>query len=421
MGLVSRLSRGAISYLGEARNFNRNIRLLLFASVLSGIAQGIFTVDFNLYILSLGIEPDVLGGILSAGPFAHALASIPVGFLGELFGYRKVFAAIYGLAGLSQLAQVATPNTNVIVVAAFIAGLAFSGDFVVRLPFLAANADDSGRTTHVFSFNSVLSSISFSLGSLFAGYVPNLLAWISPDLTTSYRYTLYIAGALTLLAVIPALLIKDRVAQQRKKISLYPYLRGMDRFTVQVATVELFIGLTLGLIAPFMNIFYIYRLGTSREFFGTVAALAVLPVIIATAVGPSVAVRMGNVSAVRALRFLIPISTVIMALTTSPFLGTGAYWAYRALSMMSQSLWFAFVMEAAAPRAKVAASAWLEITFWIGMGLAARVTGSLLAQSDYVLPFYLSSAAAVAAGVLTHFCVRSCQASPTQSEKVMHV
>jgi len=419
MGLVSRLSRGAVSYLGEARKFSRNVRLLLLASVLSGIAQGIFTVDFNLYILSLGIKPDALGGILSAGPFAHALASIPVGFLGELFGYRKAFGAIYGLAGLSQLAQVATPNLSVIVAGAFMAGLAFSGDFVVRLPFLAANADDS-RRTHVFSFSTVLGAASFSIGSLFAGYMPNWLSWITPDLATSYRYTLYIAGVLTLLAVIPALMIRDKKPQQRKRISLHPYLWGIDRFTVQTATVELFIGLTMGLIAPFMNVFYIYRLGTSREFFGTVAALAVVPTMIATALGPTIAKRLGNIGTVRAARFLVPLATLLMALTANPFLGTGAYWAYRALFMMSQSIWFVFVMEAAAHRAKAATSAWLEITFWLGMGLAARVTGSLLSRSDYVLPFYLSSAAAVVTAALTHLCAGACEAPPVDHEKAVH-
>lgn len=416
MGLVSRLGRGVVSYLGEARQFKRNVRLLLLASVLSGVAQGIFNVDFNLYILSLGIEPDVLGGILSAGPLAHALASIPVGFLGESFGYRKAFVAIYGLAGLSQLAQVTTPNINVIVAAAFVTGLAFSGDFVVRLPFLAASAAES-RRTHVFSFSSVLTSLSFALGSFFAGYVPNLLSWLTPDLTASYRYTLYIAGALTLLAVLPASMIQDDVLRQRKKISLYPYLWGIDRFTVRVAVVELFIGLTMGLINPFMNVFYIYRLGTSREFFGNVAALAVVPTMAATAIGPAIAVRLSNIGAVTAARWLVPVSTLAMALTTSPFIGTGGYWAYRALFMMSQSIWFAFVMETAAPRAKAATSAWLEITFWIGMAIAAQVTGRLLALSNYALPFYISTASAVVTGILTYACARRYRALAALTEE----
>jgi predicted MFS family arabinose efflux permease len=139
--------------------------------------------------------------------------------------------------------------------------------------------------------------------------------------------------------------------------------------------------------------------------------------MLATAIGPAIALRLSNIGAVRAARFLVPISTMVMALTTNPFLGTGGYWAYRALFMMSQSIWFAFVMETAAPRAKAATSAWLEITFWIGMGLAARVTGTLLAQTNYALPFYISTASALVTAILTHICAVSCHSRPLVAEE----
>jgi len=414
---MTRLVRGVASYVGTTRELNRNLKLLLMCTMLSGIGQGIFLVDFNLYILSLGVDANVLGRILSAGPFAHALASIPVGFMGEVLGYRFSFLAIYALAGLSQLAQVATSSVAVIAAASFAAGLAFSGDFVVRLPFVAANAGSSVRT-RAFSISTVVNAISFAVGSFLAGYLPDMLASIAPDLTTCYRYTLYIAGVLTLAAVIPALLICDAQRSRRSKISLYPYLWGIDRFTVKVAAVELFLGLTLGLTNPFMNIFYLYHLRTSREFFGTVAALALLPMMLATVVGPAIAARRGNLNTVTLARFVMPVAIAGMALTTSPWLATGGYWAYRALFMMSQSIWFAFVMDSALPRAKAAASAWLEITYWIGTGVAAPVTGALLARSNYVMPFYMSAVAALLAAMLTHISLGWRRARPPETAVV---
>jgi len=413
VGYVTRIGRGALSYVREAREFDRNIKLLLLATALSGLGQGIFGVDFNLYILSMGIQTDTLGRILSAGPFAHAVAAIPLGFLGEMVGYKSLFVAIYLIAGLSQLVQAATPSVGVISAAAFFGGLALAGDFVVRLPFLATYTREAQRT-RVFSLSSLLSVISFSAGSLLAGYMPDLLYGLSPHLTTRYRYTLYLAGALILAAVVPALMIAPRPRGKAKKISLHPYLRGIDRFTVQLATVELFVGITMGLIMPFMNIHFTYRLGASREFFGTIAALALLPVAIATAVGPSVAARMGTVRAITVLRFVIPVCTLALALTDHRLLATAAYWGYRALFMTSQSIWFSFAMGTAVPRSKAAAAAWLEITFCLGMGIAAWVTGSLLAVGNYTLPFYLSSAAAVLTGLTTHFFMHSREEQPAK-------
>lgn len=405
MGILHKVVQSTKDYIQLIKSFNRNIHLLLLGSVLSGIAQGIISVDFNLYILSVGIEPDSLGKILSAGPFAHALASIPIGFLGELLGYRIAFIAIYGIAGLSQLAQVATPNVTLISAAAFVGGLALSGNFVVRLPFLASNAEPSKRT-HVFSLNSLLHSLTLAIGSLLAGHLPNLMQWFTSDLTLQYRYTLYLAGLFTLISVLPMFFITPPETPRRhRKISLYPYLWGMDSFTTKSAIIELFIGLTMGLILPFMNLYFIQHLGTSREYFSTIAALAVIPTTLAAAFGPLIADRLGDFRAILVSRYLIPLTTIIMALTTSPLLGSGGYWLYRALFTMGQALWFAYAMATAAARAKVAVSAWLEITFWLGQALAALITGNLLADSNYVLPFYLSSGAAIATGVLTQFLV----------------
>lgn len=371
------------------------------ASVLSGVASGIFTVDFNLYILNIGIKADGLGQILSASPFAHCLAAIPIGFIGELVGYKKAFLGIFIISGVAQLAQVAIPNINLISLAAFAGGLALSGNFVVRLPFLSANVKGSERS-HVFTLDSILNAISFAFGALLAGYLPNLFGAFNLDVVLQYRYTLFISGIFMLLASVPVFMIKDIPVSSHTKISLAPYLWGIDRFTVKLAVVELFVGLTMGLIVPFMNIYFIYKLGVTREFYGSVEALAFIPGMIMLALGPLLVKRYGLVKTIVGARFVIPFCTLLLALLPMPAVGTTAYLGYKALFNMSQSIWFAFVMAAASKKAKVAVSAWLEITFNLGMGLAALVTGSLLLHSDYLWPFLLSTAAAVAVVSCTH-------------------
>jgi MFS family permease len=411
--LRRRADSGVINYIRHIGRFNINIRLLLLSSVLSGIAQGMFSVDFNLYVLSLGIEPDGLGRILSAGPFAHALAAIPIGFLGEFFGYRVAFTIIYGLAGISQLVQVATGNAYLMATAAFVGGLALSGNFVVRIPFLAANVSP-GERTHVFSINSLLNSITVALGALLAGFLPNLLSRLTVDLTLQYRYTLYIAGLFTVISVIPILFIEPQIRRREHKISLKPYLWGIDAFTIKSATVELFIGLTLGLIIPFMNLYFIFHLGANREFYSSVEALSIIFTTLAAAIGPMLALKWGNGRAIVLGRYLVPVSTLLMAVAAMPAMGTAGYWSYRAIFTMSQSLWFAYAMGTASPKAKVAVSAWLEIMFWLGRGLAAIVTGSLLADANYTLPFYLSTVAALLTAFLTHaFIERRTKSVPT--------
>jgi len=358
--------------------------------VLHGTSQGIISVAFSLYILSLGIGADVLGGILSAGPLAQAAGSIPAGLLAEHIGFRRSFFIVYGVAGLARLAQFSTPNVPVIAVAAFVAGLALSGEFVVRLPFLAANTTAVERTL-AYSVSSMLFSLSVSLGSLLAGYAPTLLLRFVPDLTVAYRYTLYVAGVLTLLTLLPCMRMREPPPTHSRKISVRLYLWGMDRFTLQHAIVSLFVGLSFGTIMSFASVLFVYHLGTTREFFGTAAALSILPVTLAIALAPAIGRNLGSVLPVTWLRGLMPVSLMTLALTTNPLIGTAAYWSQRVLAMTSQPLSFSFAMDTATEKAKAPVSAWLNITFWLGNAIAAPIAGAFVARDNYVLPLFLSS------------------------------
>ena len=417
--MIGRLYRGSRRYTRRIGQFNRNVRLSFLASAMSGIAQGIFAVTFNLYILSLGIGENVLGAILSAAPFAQAIGSIPASIAGEIIGYKNAFAVIFGATGLGQLAQAATPVAPLIFVAAFMGGLGYAGDFVVRLPFLAANTSPPERA-HVFSISSMIFSVALALGGLFAAYAPHLLRSVAPDLTTAYRYTLYVAGSLTLASVIPSLLLHHQVDHARERNTLSIYLWGMDRFTFQQAVVSLFVGLSIGAVLPFANLYFINHLGSSREFFGIISALAIVPAVVTTALGPVLAARLGSVRAVTVLRLVIPAALVVMAITTNPLLGAVAFWAFRSLFMMAQPLSFAFAMEAAKPRAKAAASAWLNVTFWLGNAVAAPVTGIFLARSNYAAPLLLSAVAVGLAAACNHFFFGPLQGRGATPEPAVH-
>jgi MFS family permease len=390
---------GTANLFKSFNRYNQNCKLLFTVTVLNGFSQGIFMVVFNLYILSLGITPDVLGGILSAGPFAQALGSIPMGFLMETIGFKKVFLIIYGVSGIAKLVQVASAFVPLISGAAFVSGLALAGDFVVRLPFLAANTEPEQRT-QVYSMSAILNSISMALGSLFAGYAPTLVQHLfGIDMTVTYRYTLFLAGMLSLIAVLPALKITDSPRTHTRKISLAPYLWHMDRFTVQQAVVSLFVGVSLGLTNPFMNMYFIYHLGTTREFFGTVSALSIIPALIATAIGPILAVAWGSVRIVTYLRSAIPVFMINLAITTNPWLGTISNWLMNSFSTTAQPISFSFAMQAAKPSAKPAASAWLNVTFWLGNAMAAPLAGAFLVKSNYRAPLLIAAGSILLAGI----------------------
>lgn len=414
---ISNLFHRASRYVARVRALHRNVHLALIAGVLGGLAYAVFNVVFNLYILSLGIEADVLGRIVGATPLAEALAAIPSGFIAEQIGFRKSMLIIYAATGLSRLAQLSTPDASLIALAGFIGGLGSAGAFVVRIPFLAANSAEEERNL-VFSMNSVLQSVSMALGALFAGHLPNLLSPFVQDLSTAYRYTLVGASAVSLLALLPMWVVREKPVLHERKISLHPYLWGIDRTTVKHAAISLFRGLSMGLVRPFLNVYFVLGLGTSREFFSSVSALAVIPSTLATALSPVVASALGTARAITLLRCLIAVPTIAITVTGIPVIAALFHWAERAVSGMVMPLTFAFSMNTAERRAKTATAAWMHVAFVLGSAIAAPATGLLLARSRYAIPFYLAAAAMFVAGLLNYAFFPSLHSRRGQSEAV---
>jgi len=402
---VAGARRAAIDYRNSLRGLNRNCWLLFLAGTLSGVAQGIFAVDFNLYILSLGVTADTLGAVLSAAPFAQALASIPMAFIAEALGFKLTFVLIFGLSALAKIGQVLSGSVPLIALSAFVDGLAMAGSFVVRLPFLALNAKPEAQT-QVYTVNSMLFSVSMSMGSLFASRLPALFSGLVPDLAGAYRATLLVAAALTLASVIPALLLRPTPMPRTQRPGLAAYFWKIDRFIIHQALITAVVGLSIGLIAPYMNLIFIDHLGTSVAFYGTISALALIPAVLGAAIIPIVATRTRSVvGVVTALRIAIPGFLVVLAMTASSAVGTGAYWAQNALFFMSSPLSFAFAMDVAR-ESRTLLSAWLNIAFWLGNALGAPVTGALIARSNYRLPLLLAAAVSVVAAVLNQGLMR---------------
>lgn len=393
------------NYWEQLRGFSKNVKLLTISSMLFFLSMGIFGVNFNLYILSVGLQPSSLGNVLTATAFAIMIVSIPIGFLAEKLGFRTAFIFIFLLSGISAIFQVATANLLIIMIAAFISGIARSGSFIVKLPFLTANAKESDQIV-VFSFTSVVDGIAFAIGSVIGGYLPNLFQYFSFDLYLSYRYSLYLSGLINLIALIPIFYIKDHSHLVHKKISLAPYLYHFEPFLVKGSVIEFFLGLMNGLIVPFANVFFLFYLNVNREFYSWVEALSIIPIAIATVLGPMIGRRIGNMQTVVVSRLILSICLGMFIFSSNHWLGTASYLIFRALFSMSQSLWFAFSMATISKRAKTALSAWLQITFQIGAIVSSQTTGRLLEKQNHTLPFFLSFAAAFIAGILTWIFIK---------------
>lgn len=387
-------------YIRNIKGFNRNIKLHLVNHFISNLGYGAFRAVFNLYILSMGITPDFLGVILSMAPFASALASIPIGFLAEKIGFKRSLILINLVIGTMYLIQVITPNRILIMSGAFLAGLVACGNFIIQLPFVSHYAKENKNQAYTLEI--LTFTLGNSIGALFGG---SLHEWINTLFSSEvlvYRAILIFFSFVIIAGSIPLFLMDDDKPTTNKEISLSPYLNGIDVNTVKFAAVELFLGSGMAFVVLFMNLIFVYYFNSTVEMFGIMSAVMVIPTIFFLFIGPFIAEKLTGFRVVLISRIVSVFLTLGVVLTQNVFIGSTAYVLFRAVFGLAQSLWFAYAISVATKRSRMATSAWLEITFQLGLGIAALIGGRLIARESYVMLGTLSSASMAVSFLLTY-------------------
>lgn len=392
-GNVSRARSGGFFDL------DRNIKTYLLTALLINIGFGVFQTDFNLYILSLGLTPDFLGLVLSMTPFAQAIAAIPIGFLAEKIGYKRSLIMVNLVVGIAYFLRVISSSPLLIMTASFLAGVMACGYFIIQLPFISHYAGE--KRNSAYTINSIVFYSAASIGGMMGGFLPNILGQVTANESIAFRIILVAFSLLIIIGTIPLFSLDKDQPDQDRKISLSPYITGIDANTIKFAVIEIFIGLGLAFLLFFMNLIFINHYQSNLESFGLMSALLIIPMVGLLLIGPRLADRYGSISVILFSRVLSFGFAFLVGFTMNPVVGGASYLFFRSTISLAQTLWFGFAITAATRRSRMATSTWLEITFQLGLGIAAIVGGRLVAANAYPVLGYISSASMLAAFILT--------------------
>src|SRR5437588_9275680 len=107
-------------YLKQFGRFQRNARLYLTSTALSGISIGIVLVLYNLYLQSLGYGTDFIGLILFVGAIGAGLAIFPAGVCIDHFGGKVILIWASALIATAGVGQILLPTPVPLLVSTFV-------------------------------------------------------------------------------------------------------------------------------------------------------------------------------------------------------------------------------------------------------------------------------------------------------------
>jgi MFS family permease len=383
-------------YIQPLRGFQRDARLFLWMTVISGIVLSGWQLFFNIYMLASGFTREFLGVVNSIPSLTGLLLGIPIGRLSDRIGRRRAILIGLALSSFSFLGQVTFKEPALVLLMSAFTGI-FNMFVIVSISPLMMKLSDLNNRTLLFSLNYGLQTLAGAVGSLFAGQLPavfgNLLG-VEAASAAAYQAVLIVTILLSAIALIPMWLLKEpQTTPAPIKAGEVEAGRtsGMTRLTVKLAIPNFLIGCGAAILIPYMNVFFKDRFAISDSRLGLLFSLSSLFIGVGSLIGPRLTLRLGG--KIRTVVLTQFASVVFMlAIGFVPVLGVAgfAFLMRAALMNMAAPLYSAFCMEQTPERQQGFVSSLLNIAWQIGWAVGPYISGVVQDRYGFA-PLFIST------------------------------
>ena len=369
------------TYWTRVKQFSPNARLFLVSIILTGAALGIYRLLFNFYVLSLGMDANVVGQLTSTNSMTALLLAVPMGYLADLLGRKKAFI-IGGLAVcLSIAGMVAWAVKGALFAMSILSGAALGLSAVTMSPFLLENSGPEERT-YLFSLASGAQMTASFAGNSIGGNLPTWVARyqdVLPTSSTAYAGALAIVALVATVGLAPFFFMKLPKLKKLEKALFAPfaYAAKEPKLLSKMILPMLITSIGAGLLMPFMNIFFRVVYHQPDPVIGTIMAWGALAMGVGLLIAPPIADRMGKIQLVVVTQGLsIPF---LAALGFAPWfwLSGAAFYVRIALMNMSGPVYQTFVMERVEAGARATVASLVSMANSFGWAFSPSISGWL--------------------------------------------
>lgn len=379
---------------------------VLYNALFNLSVLGVADVLMNFYFVSLGHDAAAIALLQSVPRVGGLLTSVPVGLLADRLGTRRVMIWSSLAIGLCYLLMVAVPSLAVLVLAQFCAGLFFGAQQIALGPFMMRLVDRHQRI-RFFARQNMISTIAMTIGIMLGGVLPSLVVMLNRLVSAApaadagtqtpfaYGGALLVAGAITLISIVPLLFVRagypvkhtpsaDAPHPARERI---PWLR-----LAFLSLPYLPFGFSGGLTFPFFNLFFRERFGAGDELIGVVMAMGWFGMALVPLLNPLLERRFGRVNALTLAMMIASVAFVALALAPALWISVIAFAVALSFRNIMNPLFPPMLMDTMPDRMHNHVSSLMQIMWSIGWFMATSISGALQMRYGYT---FTTMAAAV--------------------------
>ncbi len=420
-------------YLRQFGHFQRNTRLYLLQSAQVGIAIGLFTLLYPLYLSALGYKIDLIGLVLFFIPLGTGVAIIPAGFCIDRISHKAILIWSSMAIASAALGEILFRDLVLLCISAFVIGIGMSFQYVLNAPFLTSNSIPDERP-HLFSFNVVLILATTVLGELLGGVLPvwlrehpwamllglsRLLA--SETLARSYQIALLYGFLIALTSFIPLFLMtayrpahatsqrqpfwraswkdfkKDTITRPDATdlgitLSFWQRLRLFLLSPLAVMAGAYVLGsLGTGMLTPYFGLFFVEHLGADSALFGIISGSSNAILAFATLLAPLMVMRIGRLKTIVLTSLLA--FPVVLCLGIFPvlLLATILYPLFQVFWNMANGILQLFGMEVVPQKLRGQANSSYQVANQLALTAATPIGGLLIGRLGYAPVFWIAA------------------------------
>jgi MFS family permease len=417
----------SFEYIRQFGRFQRNARLYLINTVLSGVTLGIILVLYNLYLVSLGYGTDFIGLVFFVTTVGAAIAIFPAGICVDRYSNKAILIWSSLLIGVAGTGQMLFRTPIPLLVSVFFVGVGGAFLLVINAPFLTATSSAEERAS-LFSLNIVLTlattvvgealggalPIWFRLSSFLMAPLPHWCAWFvaAQPLPRSYQLALVLSGIIALPSFIPLFLLSDTIPMRKQPVSdsSFSWARVRQQTSTSLQSlrslhwsmlvtspllaligVEVCMGLGAGLFLPYFNVYFVQHLGASSALFGLIDGSANTLNAFATLLAPLLALRYGKVVITTITRLLSIPLMLLIGLTGYLPLAASLYPFRQGLADMSNGILQVFSMEQVPYERRGFANSSYQAAYQLTYAISASIGGVIIARAGYAPVFIMGA------------------------------
>ncbi len=387
-------------YIARLNSFSPNARRYLLFVFLTILNVGIYGVIFNLYILSLGLQEDFLGLILSLSSVSIGLFAIPAAFICDRLGRKNTLLLSSSLLTLSLLFLYNTASKELLVVFSIAYGMASALSLVTGATFLLENSTSYERM-HLFSMYYIVYTFSTLSGNMIGGFLPSILSNLSPELfileaggTIAYRLTLYVSLAATIISLLPLAYIEEKTSLE--KVGMSERFRIYKSICRSKTARKMFLfyclfGIGWGTSLPYFNVYFDIMLGASANQIGLIFSLSQLVMMAGYFLVPMLTEKLGKIRLASTVQILSIPFLLIFTFSSSLTVAAFGYIMRYMLMNMANPILNSFKLEivSAEERSIINSVMWMACYTFVGIGTYAG--GLMMAEGKNSMPFLVTA------------------------------